>query len=558
MVGHRFYQGDGGLASQVYVNYPHNVAYHPITEDLFIADTNNHVIRKVDSMGVITTVAGTPGESGYAGDDGLATQAKLYYPSSIAFSLDGQSMYIADYYNHRVRMVKNGNITTVAGNGDGGFGGDNILATSTSLYLPFGVAVLPTTGELVISDSDNHRIRKVDSNGIIATIAGTGTRTGDGGAPLGDNGLATNATLNYPAGIVVNSNGEIFIADQNNYRIRKIDTSGGITTVAGTGGLGTSGNNVPAISAKIGFIGGLAINSDDDLFMADQFNHCIRKVTGDSQSIITVAGTCGTSKGYNGENVSATTAKLNSPRSVAVKSNGEFVIADTDNHRIRKVTTNGIINTIAGNGFAEFSGGSGIAFDTTFGDITSVTVTNNGEVIISDVGYQKIRKVDRNGIITAFAGNGMAGFGGDGGSALNALLNNAGTVVVTDDGDVLFADTKSNRIRKVYRNGTIETIAGNGAAGFISDEILATSTSLNQPRSVAYQNGVVYIADTENHRIRKISTNGTIITIAGSENSGYCGDGGLAVNACVNRPVSVVVNNAGDVFISDQDNHEKG
>ncbi len=549
MVGQRFYDGEGGLASHVSVNSPNNVVFHPITEDLFIADTYNHVVRKVDKVsGVITTVAGTRGIKGYSGDGGLATQAQLNFHTGIAFSYDGESMYIADAANNRVRVVKDGIITTVAGNGDVIFSGDGGLATDTSLYLPRGMTAL-VTGELVIADTGHHRIRKVNSSATISTIAGTGMRTVQGESNLGDNGPATSATLFSPFGVVVNSNGEMFIADQDNFRVRKIDREGKITTIAGTG---TSG----PIDAQIGQVGGLAINSAGDVFMALSKN-CIRKVrelSGDSQIITPVAGICGKG-GYFGEKVAAITAQLNTPSGVAVNNSGEIIIADTYNHRIRKVTTDGMINTIAGNGVAGFSGASGIAIDTMLNNPTSVTVTENGEIIISDSGNYKIRKVDRNGIVTAIAGNRESGFGGDGESAPNASLQNAGKVIVTDDGDVLFTDTSNNRIRKVDTSGKIETIAGNGGTSFSGDGVPATDTALNQPVSVAFHNGEVYIADTGNHRIRKVLADGTIRTIAGTENSGYCGDGDLAINACINRPVSVLVNNVGEVFISDLSNH---
>ncbi len=327
-----------------------------------------------------------------------------------------------------------------------------------------------------------------------------------------------------------------------------------ITTVAGTGTSGFSGDHGPAADAMIGYINGLAVNIAGDLFMAEHDYHCIRKVSGDSHIITTIIGVCDPNNyGYVGENVTATIAKLNGPVGVAVN-NGEIVIADTFNHRIRGVTTDGMIHTIVGNGVAGFSGVSGIAIDAKLNP-TSTAVTNNGEIIISDSANQKIRKVDRNGIITSIAGNGMKGFGGDGASALTALLNGPRDVVVTDTGDVLFADAGNNRIRKVFSNGTIVTIAGNGNVGFSGDGVLATDTALNQPRSIAYWNGEVYIADTGNHRIRKILNNGTITTIAGNGTDGYCGDNGSAIEVCVNRPVSVVVNNAGEVFISDEDNH---
>ncbi len=200
------YDGEGGLASHVRLNIPYGVAFHPITGDLFIVDAENHIIRTINqTTGVITTVAGTPEQGGYYGDGGLATRAQLYYPQRIAFSPDGTVMYFADTSNHRVRMVKDGIITTVAGDGNEGFTGDGVPANSTSLYLPYDITVLPTTGELIIADLSNHRIRKVGTNGIITTIAGTGTRTGYGGAALGDGGPATSATLNYPTAVVANS-----------------------------------------------------------------------------------------------------------------------------------------------------------------------------------------------------------------------------------------------------------------------------------------------------------------------------------------------------------------
>ncbi len=443
------------------------------------------MIRKVDKVsGVISTVAGIRGLASHSGDGGLATEATLYYPACIAFSPDGQSMYIADRVNHRVRMVRDGIITTVAGNGASGFGSDGVLATNTSLYAPYGVTILPTTGELVIADTYNHRIRKVDSNGIISTVAGTGKQTGEAGAPLGDNGPATSATLNTPYSIIANSDGEIIIADLVNYRIRKIDTSGVITTIAGTGTVGATGDNGPATSAQVGEIRGLAINSVGDLYLADQTNHCIRKVFGYSQIIINVAGFCGTnSGGYWMDDVPATTTNLKTPTGVAVSSDGEIVIADRGNHRVRKVTIDAKMNTMMGNGVAGFSGESGIAIDAKLNFPTSVTVTNNGDIIINDFGNRKIRKVDRNGIVYAIAGEGVDGFGGDGGSALNALLRNAGNVVATDDGDLLFADTLNDRIRKVDSSGTIVTIAGNGNRGFSGDGVHATTTAFKQYKS---------------------------------------------------------------------------
>ncbi len=421
VAGLRFYDGEGGFASHVAVNSPYHVAFHPVTEDVFIADTNNHVIRKIDQVsGRITTVAGIPYQGGYSGDGGLATQATLLRPESIAFSPDGKLMYIADVFNSRVRMVKDGIITTVAGNGTEGFDSDDVQATSASLKSPISVTVVPTTGELVIADKDDHRIRKVD-NGIITTIAGTGVKTDNLQSNLGDNGPAANATLSSPQCVIA-----ILLADTRNCRIRKIDTSGVITTIAGTGECGLPNNDVQATQSRIGTVSGLAINSAGDLFLADRDNSCITKVINSTQTITTVAGICralsSRSLSMLGENGSATTSYLSSPSGVAVNSRGEMVISDISDHTIRKIDTNGIMNTIAGNGFEGFSGQSGIAMDAMLNYPTSVAVTNDGEIFIGDSDNFKIRKIDMNGIITATVGNGRWGYGGDGGSALNAML----------------------------------------------------------------------------------------------------------------------------------------
>ncbi len=280
-MGHRFYDGEGGFASHVSVNDVRALAFHPITEDLYIVDQALHIVRKIDKLsGVITTVAGTVGVEGFSGDGGPATSAQLREPCSIAFSLDGQSMYIADSYNNRVRVVKDGIITTVVGNGEFGFEGDGGPATSAQMGVPTCVTVLPTTGELVISAKWSHRIRKVDSNGIIYTVAGTGISTNLDGSNLGDNGPAINATLSYPEAIVANAKGEIFISDVSNGRIRKIGTDGVITTIA-------------VNDAEMNYVRGMAMNSAGDLFFAEHHHSSIRKIDNATQIITTVAGSYG-------------------------------------------------------------------------------------------------------------------------------------------------------------------------------------------------------------------------------------------------------------------------
>ena len=320
------FSGDGGPATSAQLNSPIGVAVDS-SGNLFISDDANSRIRKVDTSGNISTVAGTS-TAGFSGDGGPATSAQLNFPSGVALDSSG-NLFIADTSNRRVRKLDtSGNISTVAGNGTLGSSGDGGPATSAELSVPFGVAV-DSSGNLFIVDGFTHTVRKVDTSGIISTVAGVGTA-----AFSGDGGPATSAHLNNPNDLVVDSSGNLFIADRNNHRIRKVDTSGDISTVAGTGTSGFSGDGGPATSAKLKSPEAVAVDSSGNLFIADRFNHRIRKVD-TSGNISTVAGT-GTA-GFSGDGGPATSAKLASPARVAVDSSGNLLITDRANHRIRKV-----------------------------------------------------------------------------------------------------------------------------------------------------------------------------------------------------------------------------
>ena len=294
---------------------------------MFIADSNNHRIRKVNAMGIITTVAGT-GTAGSVGDGGAAISAQLNQPYGVAFDSVG-TMYIADSGNNRIRMVTSGVITTVAGTGSSTATLGDGAATSAKLSSPSGVAV-DSVGNIIIADTDYSRIRKVTkSTGVITTVAGT-TASGS----TGDGGAATSAKLSSPRGVAIGSDGTIFIADSGNHRIRKV-TSGVITTVAGTSSAGFGGDGGAATSALLNYPYGVAVGSEGNMFIAEYANNCIRKVT--SGVITTVAGT--TASGFTGDGGAATSAKLNSPNGVAVGSDGNIFIADTSSSRIRKLYT---------------------------------------------------------------------------------------------------------------------------------------------------------------------------------------------------------------------------
>ena len=320
-------------------------------DNIYIADVNNHRIRKVDSAGVITTVAGT-GTAGSLGDGGAAVGAQLNGPVGVAVDGAG-NLYIADHLNNRIRKVDSaGVISTVAGNGTEGYSGDGGAAVGAQLYSPRGLA-LDGADNLYIVDNGNNRIRKVDSAGVISTVAGNGTEgySGDGGAAVG-------AQLYYPNGVALDGSGNLYIAEWNNHRIRKVDSAGVITTVAGNGTEGYSGDGGAAVGAQLYYPNGVALDGSGNLYIADFGNHRIRKV--DSAGVITTVAGNGT-EGYSGDGGAAVGAQLNGPVGVAVDGAGNLYIADTFNNRIRKVDSAGVISTVAGNGADGYSGDGGAA-----------------------------------------------------------------------------------------------------------------------------------------------------------------------------------------------------
>ena len=336
-----------------------------------------------------------------------------------------------------------GIITTVAGNGSAPFSGDGGVATNAEIQ-PTGVAV-DAAGNLFIADDDNNRIRKVDTNGIITTVAGNGNASFSG-----DGGVATNAALQNPFGVTVDAAGNLFIADTVNWRIRKVNTNGIITTVAGNGTNFFSGDGGAATNAGM-HPASVALDAVGNLFIADNGNYRIRKVNTNG-IITTVAGNGNQS--FSGDGGAATNAALNAPISVAVDSNGNLFIADANNNRVRKVDTNGIITTVAGNGTLDYSGAGdgGVATNAGVASPYGVVVDVLGNLFIADANDSRIRKVNTNGIITTVAGSANTGFSGDGGAATRAWLANPFGVTVDTSGDLFIADNSNFRIREVQYN----------------------------------------------------------------------------------------------------------
>ena len=481
------------------------------------------------------------------GDGGAATAAQLKFPYGVAVDGAG-NLYIADTSNHRIRKVDStGTITTIAGTGEGGFSGDGGAATAAQLKFPYGVAV-DGAGNLYIADTGNHRIRKVDSTGTITTIAGTGE-----GGFSGDGGAATAAQLSFPYDVVVDGAGNLYIADTSNHRIRKVDSTGTITTIVGTGVGGFSGDGGAATAAQLNSPSGVALDGAGNLYIVDQSNHRIRKVDS-TGTITTIAGTG--LYGFSGDGGAATAAQLGFPYGVAVDGADNLYIADRSNQRIRKVDSAGTITTIAGTGEGGFSGDGGPATVAELSSPYGVAVDGAGNLYIVDWFNQRIRKVDSAGTITTIAGTDLYGFSGDGGAATAAQLDSPIGVAVDGAGNLYIADTSNHRIRKVDSTGTITTIAGTGERGFSGDGGAATTAQLDSPYGVAVDGaGNLYIVDQRNHRIRKVDSTGTITTIVGTGVRGFGGDGGAATAAQLDFPYGVAVDGAGNLYIADRSNH---
>jgi len=329
------------------------------------------------------------------------------------------------------------------------------------------------------------------------TFAGTGTL-----GYTGDGGLAQLAELDSPYGVSVDASGNVYISDTQNFVVRKVDTSGKITTIAGSGGQGYNGDGIPATSAWLSNPTRAVVDTKGDLYIADVFNNRIRKVD-TTGTISTIAGTG--QQGYNGDGIPAATAQLSSPSAVALDGAGNVYIADTWNNRIRKIDSSGTITTIAGTGFAGVLGDGGPAVSAQVNEPEGLAVDGQGNVYIADYGNSKIREIDAAGNINTIAGTGSIGYGGDGGPATAAVLNLPTGVAVDRAGNVYIADYQNCRIRKVDTSGTITTIAGTGVSGFSGDGGAATAAQISFPEDVAVDaSGHVYIADYNNMRIREI------------------------------------------------------
>jgi uncharacterized protein (TIGR03437 family) len=531
-------EGNGLPASSGNLYYPSSVVMDGMG-NTYIVDTYHCQIRIVTSLGTIGVAVNLRGLCGYGGDGVQALGAALNYPRGIAIDTAG-NLYIADTLDNRVRKVTPaGIISTVAGSGTGGYSGDGGPATSATLDQPISVAV-NSSGTLYIVDQLNKVVRKVGPDGTISTFAG-------GGAAFpGDGGPATSAMLS-PEGVAVDSSGNVFIGEMAG-RLRKVSPAGILSTVAGSGGYRFAGDGGPATSASLNGTWGVAVDGAGDLYISDQTNQRVRKVNS-SGIINTVAGNGGT--GFSGDGAAATSAEINTPYGIGADTTGNLFIADNGNQRIRRVAANGTISTVAGNGTKGFSGDGGPAASASLNSPRSVVADSSGSFYFADDLNGRVRKVTPDGVIQTVAGGGTNS-PGDGGPATSASLGPYG-VALDAAGNLYIADAGLASVRKVTPAGIISTVAGNSCRSScaLGDGGPALSGSLNVPQALAVDaSGNIYIADSQNNRVRKVIPGGTINTVAGNGQFGTSGDGGLATNASLGTPLGVAVDSGGNLYIA--------
>lgn len=528
----------------------------------------------------IRTIVGT----GLAGlnDDGMpGLETALYLPQDGTVGPDG-NLYFADWNNHRLRRLQDGIVETIAGTGELGEGRDG-----EALYVQFNH---PTNVEfdhqdrLVIAAWHNSLVKRLDlTTGFVSNVCGTGARSFGG-----DGGPANSAFLDLPSSVVIDSQDNIIISDQANFRLRKVTPQGVVSTICG-GARGYSGDGGPATEAQLSSpigqsappAGRIDIDSEDRIYIADTGNHVIRMIDTDG-TIYTIAGTG--QAGYGGDGGPATAAQLDTPSDVAVSANGIIYIADTMNHAIRKIDKNGIITTVAGTGDRGFSGDGGQADLAEMDRPYGVDVAWNGDVYAFDTHNQRIRLIsaaagdppptpqptppptiipctDVVGSICTYAGTGGSGFDGNGRDRLETTFYWPLDIEFTPSGRRLFLDWNNHLVREILEDETITTIMGSDFVGdgpadlsdLTPEGADPLTVDLNHPTDIQeLSNGDLAIMAWHNHKIRIIRAEDGRVRVLLGAGAGFAGDGGPAKDARVNQPPRAVLDPEGNLFLVDQ------
>ena len=526
--------GDGKPGIDVVLTLVDGIATDP-HGNIYISHRSQNRIRKLSPNGTITTIAGN-GIAGFSGDGGPALESSLNFPAGLVF--DKENLYVADRNNHRIRKIDSkGIISTVAGTGIPECCNDNGLAVEAHLYFPSDIDV-DTEGNLYISDRSNNRIRKVNSDGIITTIAGLG-KPGYGG----DFGPADKALLKYPFGISHDNKGNFYIADRGNNRVRKIDQRGIITTIAGDGTHSFGGDYGPANQSSLAFPTDVTVDSLGTVYIADRNNNRVRKI--DRLGVITTLMGLSQTE-FNGDNEISAETTLHLPFALALNGEDRLLVVDRNHFRVREVRLqSNQVETVAGNGTFLFRGDGGPGGGATLEAPSGIAVDSKGNVLFADRLHQRIRRVGGNGIIETVIGNGKQGNEGNGRPGIEATLHLPEVLVMDREDNIYLTQRSGNAwiIRKSNAEGIITHFAGNGRQGNTGDGGPAIEASFHTISDIAADgSGNIFIADSINRNIRKIDKQGIISTIA---------EASLEALGTEVHPNGIVVDKAGSIFFSD-------
>lgn len=498
--------------------------------NVYVTDAGNYRIRKISPVGLVTTLAGS-GISGSA--DGTGDKIRftiLSYPAGVTTDNEG-NVFIADQHDNRIRKIKpTGEATIFAGTGYAGkLDG---LGTRASFNSPSGV-VADAAGNVYVADQYNNLIRKIRSNGLVTTLAGSGKQDYADGK-----GMA--ASFNNPTGLAIDAEGNLYVADMGNNRIRKITRIGVVTTLAGSNRLGLIDNT--GIAASFSYPSDVATDLSGNLYVADLNNNLIRKVTRDGV-VTTIAGS-GTQGYKDGKGMAAS---FYNPTGIATDATGNIYVADEINNIIRKVSPTGVVTTFAGSGNEAYADGNGKA--ASFNHPSRVAIDAAGNVYVTDAGNYRIRKISPAGVVTTLAGSGS--LGNSNGTGTAASFGDLCGVATDARGNVFVADQRNQRICKISPSGVVTTLAGGSWGQADGKDTLA---SFNSPSGIAIDaTGNVYVADTYNNRIRKITQTGVVTTLAGSDSTGHLNGNGLAASFW--EPSGVTTDAEGSLYVTDKGNN---
>ncbi len=532
--------GVGGAAR---FSYPSGVAVDG-AGNVYVADTYNHTIRKVTGSGVVTTLAGTPGQAGSA--DGTGGAALFNGPGGVAVDSAG-NVYVADSGNSTIRKVTGGGVVTTLAGTPGQSGSADGTGGAAQFYDPSGVAV-DGGGNVYVADLDKECIRKVTSAGVVTTLAGSAIRVVMSGGVVtmqtgSADGAGAAAQFYDPYSVAVDGAGNVYVADSGNSTLRKVTSGGVVTTLAGSPGQSGSADGAGG-GARFDFPHGVAVDGAGNVYVADSGNSTLRKMTGGGM-VTTLAG----SAGQPGSADSAgSAARFDQPYGAAVDSMGNVYVADTYNHTLRKVTSSGMVVTLAGTP-GQTGSADGVGSAARFSYPSGVAVDSAGNVYVADFGNSTLRKVTSGGVVTTPAGSAGRPGGADGaGSA--ARFNGPYGVAVDSAGRVYVADAYNSTIRLVTSNGVVTTLAGTpGQSG--SMDGVGGAARFYYPSGVAVDGaGNVYVADFYNEIIRRVTSDGVVTTLAGSAGRSGSADGPGGA-ARFNGPLSVGVDIQGNVYVAD-------